>query len=163
MLQTLKNAWRTPDIRKKLVFVLFILLLYRIGTVIPVPFVDAGNFSSAFGGTIFDYMNTLSGGALSTATLFALGISPYITASIVIQLLCVVFPNKLGSLGKDEAGKKKLNNITRFITVGLALITAIGYYMLLATERPDAYGNIALPAGDTPWEEIFYGNVPKIN
>ena len=141
MLQTLKNAWRTPDIRKKIVFVLFILLLYRIGTVIPVPFVDAGNFSSAFGGTIFDYMNTLSGGALSTATLFALGISPYITSSIGIQLLCVVFPNKLGSLGKDEAGKKKLNNITRFITVALALVSAIGYYMLLATERTDAYGN----------------------
>ncbi len=141
MLQTLKNAWRTPDIRRKLVFVLFILLLYRVGTVIPVPFVDAGNFSSAFGGTILDYMNTLSGGALSTATLFALGISPYITASIVIQLLCVVFPNKLGGLSKDEAGKKKLNNITRFITVGLALITAIGYYMLLSTERADANGS----------------------
>ena len=141
MLQTLKNAWRTPDIRKKIVFVLFILLLYRIGTVIPVPFVDAGNFSNAFGGTIFDYMNTLSGGALSTATLFALGISPYITSSIVIQLLCVVFPNKLGSLGKDEAGKKKLNNLTRIITVVLALVSAIGYYMLLATERVDAAGN----------------------
>ncbi len=131
MLQTLKNAWRTPDIRKKIVFVLFILLLYRIGTVIPVPFVDAGNFSSSFGGTILDYLNILSGGALSTATLFALGISPYITASIVIQLLCVVFPNKLGKLGKDEAGKKKLNNYTRICTVILALVTAIGYYLLL--------------------------------
>mgnify|MGYP002511847498 CR=1 FL=1 len=100
MLQTLKNAWRTPDIRKKLIFVLFILLLYRVGTVIPVPYVDASNFSSTFGGTILDYMNTLSGGALSTATLFALGISPYITASIVMQLLGIVFPNKLGKLGK---------------------------------------------------------------
>ena len=163
MLQTLKNAWRTPDIRKKIVFVLFIILLYRIGTVIPVPFVDAGNFSSAFGGTIFDYMNTLSGGALSTATLFALGISPYITSSIVIQLLCVVFPNKLGSLGKDEAGKKKLNNLTRIITVALALISAIGYYMLLATERQDAYGNYytmvvsyAIKGGTGDWTWLLY-------
>ena len=132
MLQTLKNAWRTPEIKKKIVFVLFILLLYRIGTVIPVPFVDAANFSRNFSGTIFSYMDTLSGGALSTATLFALGISPYITASIVIQLLCVAFPKKLGELGKTEEGKKKLNNITRFVTIALALITAIGYYMLLA-------------------------------
>ena len=132
MLQTLKNAWRTPEIKKKIVFVLFILLLYRIGTVIPVPFVDAANFSRNFSGTIFSYMDTLSGGALSTATLFALGISPYITASIVIQLLCVAFPKKLGELGKTEEGKKKLNNITRFVTIILALVTAIGYYLLLA-------------------------------
>ncbi len=149
MLQTLKNAWRTPDIRQKLIFVLFILLLYRVGAVIPVPFVDAGNFSSAFGGTILDYMNTLSGGALSTATLFALGISPYITASIVIQLLCVVFPNKLGGLSKDEAGKKKLNNITRFVTVGLALVTAIGYYMLLANN--EMIISYARPGGGSSW------------
>ena len=149
MLQTLKNAWRTPDIKRKLIFVLFILMLYRIGAVIPVPFVDAGNFSSAFGGTILDYMNTLSGGALSTATLFALGISPYITASIVIQLLCVVFPNKLGGLGKDEAGKKKLNNITRFITIALALVTAIGYYMLLANNGMIV--SYACPGGGSAW------------
>ena len=131
MLQTLKNAWRTPEIKQKILFVLFILLLYRIGTVIPVPFVDAANFSRNFSGTIFSYMDTLSGGALSTATLFALGISPYITASIVIQLLCVAIP-KLGELGKSEDGKKKLNNITRFVTIALALVTAIGYYLLLA-------------------------------
>ena len=131
MLKTLKNAWRTPEIKQKILFVLFILLLYRIGTVIPVPFVDAANFSRNFSGTIFSYMDTLSGGALSTATLFALGISPYITASIVIQLLCVAIP-KLGELGKSEDGKKKLNNITRFVTIALALVTAIGYYLLLA-------------------------------
>ena len=87
MLQTLKNAWRTPDIRRKLIFVVFILLLYRIGTVIPVPFVDASSFSANFGNTFLAYMDILSGGSLSQATLFALGISPYITASIIIQLL----------------------------------------------------------------------------
>ena len=76
MLQTLKNAWRTPDIRRKLIFVAFILLLYRIGTVIPVPFINATTFEASFSGTILDYLNTLSGGSLGTATLFALGVSP---------------------------------------------------------------------------------------
>ena len=131
MLQTFKNAWKQPDIRRKLLFVLFILLLYRVGTVIPVPFVNASTFAATFSGTIFDFMNVLSGGALETATLFALGINPYITASIVIQLLTVAIP-KLGELAKQgEEGKKVINNITRYVTVALALITAFGYYMLL--------------------------------
>lgn len=128
MLQTLKNAWRTPDIRRKLVFVVFILLLYRIGTVIPVPFVDASSFSANFGNTFLAYMDILSGGSLSQATLFALGISPYITASIIIQLLAVAFP-KLGEKIKDE---KDLNEkLTRYVTVGLAVITGLGYYLML--------------------------------
>ena len=104
MLQTLKNAWKTKDIRNKIVFTLFILVLYRIGTVIPVPFVEANNFNSYFGDTILGYMNTLSGGSLATATLFALGVSPYINASIIIQLLGIVFP-KLGEMAKDDKEK----------------------------------------------------------
>ena len=129
MLQTLKNAWRTKDIRSKLLFTLLILLLYRIGTVIPVPFVDAHDFAGSFSGTILDYLNLLSGGSLGQATLFALGVSPYINASIIIQLLAVVFP-KLGELSKTD--KKKMGLITRITTVILAVITAIGYYFLLA-------------------------------
>ena len=128
MLQTLKNAWNTKDIRSKIVFTLFILVLYRIGTVIPVPFIEANSFASSFSGTILDYMNTLSGGSLGTATLFALGVSPYINASIIIQLLAVVFP-KLGEYVKSD--KEKMNFITRCLTVGLAVVTAIGYYFLL--------------------------------
>ncbi len=128
MFQTLKNAWKTKDIRSKIIFTLFILLLYRIGTVIPVPFVEANTFAGAFSGTILDYMNTLSGGSLGTATLFALGVSPYINASIIIQLLAVVFP-KLGELAKED--KEKMNFITRIVTVVLAIVTAIGYYFLL--------------------------------
>lgn len=131
MLQTLKNAWKLPDIRKKILFVLFILLIYRVGTVVPVPFVDATTFNSQFSGTIFDYMNTLSGGALSTATLFALGVSPYITASIVIQLLTVAFP-RLGEIAKDgEMGRRKVEAWTRIVTVILAVVTGFGYYTLL--------------------------------
>lgn len=128
MLQTLKNAWNTKDIRNKLLFTLFILMLYRVGTVIPVPFVEANSFASTLSGTILDYMNTLSGGSLGNMTLFALGVQPYINSSIIIQLLAVVFP-KLGEIAKDD--KKTMGYITRITTVVLAIITAVGYYFLL--------------------------------
>ena len=129
MLQTLKNAWRTKDIRSKLLFTLLILLLYRVGTVIPVPFVDAHGYSAKFSGTILQYLDLLSGGSLGQATLFALGVSPYINSSIIIQLLAVVFP-KLGELSKTD--KKKMGFITRITTVILAVVTALGYYFLIA-------------------------------
>ena len=128
MLQTLKNAWNTKDIRSKLLFTLMILVLYRVGTVIPVPFVEANNFAATFSGTILDYMNTLSGGSLGAMTLFALGVQPYINASIIIQLLAVVFP-KLGEIAKTD--KKTMGYVTRISTVVLAIITAVGYYFLL--------------------------------
>lgn len=128
MLQTLKNAWNTKEIRSKILFTLFILLLYRVGTVIPVPFVEANDFAASLSGTILDYMNVLSGGSLGALTLFALGVQPYINASIIIQLLAVVFP-KLAELSKND--KKKMNFITRIVTVVLAVITAVGYYFLL--------------------------------
>ena len=147
MLQTLKNAWNTKDIRTKIIFTLFIILLYRVGTVIPVPFVEANNFAQSFSGTILDYMNTLSGGSLGTATLFALGVSPYINASIIIQLLAVVFP-KLGELAKND--KKKMNFITRITTVILAIVTAIGYYFLL--KNNNMLSNAATPGeGEVAW------------
>ena len=142
MLQTLKNAWKTKDIRSKIIFTLFILALYRLGTVIPVPFVDATSFASSFSGTILDYMNTLSGGSLGSATIFALGVSPYINASIIIQLLAVVFP-KLGELAKND--KEKMNFITRIVTIALAIVTAIGYYLLLAREPSQGAGNALSP------------------
>ena len=104
MLQTLKNAWNTKDIRSKILFTLFILLIYRLGSVIPVPFVNANAIAGTFDGTILQYMDQLSGGALSQASLFALGVQPYINASIIIQLLAVVFP-KLGEMAKDDKEK----------------------------------------------------------
>jgi preprotein translocase subunit SecY len=153
MLQTLKNAWNTKDIRSKILFTLFILLLYRVGTVIPVPFVEANHIASTFSGTILDYMNQLSGGALGTSTLFALGVSPYINSSIIIQLLAVVFP-KLGELAKND--KSKMNLITRIVTVVIALITAIGYYFLL--RNGGALTNAAMP-DENPAGFWFYGVV----
>ena len=147
MLQTLKNAWRTPDIRKKLLYVLLILLLYRIGTVIPVPFVDASTFSQNFGDTIFAYLNLLSGGALSAATLFALGVSPYITASIVIQLLSVAIPPLGRKIQDGEAGKAFSEKLTRYVTVVLAIVTGYGYYALLKSNKMlTATGMISGPA-----------------
>ena len=134
MLQTLKNAWNTKEIRSKLLFTLFILLIYRVGTVVPVPFVEANDFAASLDGTILQYMDVLSGGSLGAMTLFALGVQPYINASIIIQLLAVVFP-KLGELAKND--KKKMTFITRIVTVVLALVTAIGYYFLLKNGSGD--------------------------
>ena len=142
MLQTLKNAWNTKEIRSKILFTLLILLIYRVGTVIPVPFVEANDFAASFSGTILEYMNVLSGGSMGTMTLFALGVQPYINASIIIQLLAVVFP-KLGELAKDD--KTKMNFITRIVTIILAVITAVGYYFLL--KQGGALTNAATEGG----------------
>ena len=128
MLQTLKNAWRTKELKMKIIFTILILLVYRIGTVIPVPFVDAHDFSSSYSGTILEQINLFSGGAFGTATLFALGVTPYINASIIIQLLTVVFP-KLGEIAKND--KDKMNAINKITTLIIALVTAIGYYFML--------------------------------
>ena len=135
MFKTLKNAWRIPELKKKLLFTLLIVVLYRLGANIPVPYVDPAIFkeaSAVAGGTILTFLNMLSGEALGKATLLALGVSPYITASIVIQLLTVAFPNSLGKWSKDGAeGRKKITALTRIVTVVLALVTAIGYAIYL--------------------------------
>ena len=145
MFQTLKNAWKIADLRSKLLFTAVIVVLYRIGSVIPVPFVNSELLSAWFeqsGESVFAYFNTLSGQTFSQATLFALSISPYITASIVIQLLTIAIP-ALERLSKEgPEGRKKLTQITRYCTVGLALITAIGYYTFL-----NAMGMLTAGAG----------------
>lgn len=136
MFKTLKNAWKIQEIQNKILFTLLIILLYRLGNQIPVPFVTGfGESTQLFGGTILGYLSLLSGGALQNATMFALSVSPYITASIVIQLLTVAFPNSLGKLSKDEEGQKKIKLYTRYITVGIALVTAYGYTGLLGSYK----------------------------
>ncbi len=136
-LQPMLNAFKLPELRKKILFTLFILLLFRIGAAIPVPFVNAdilNYYMYATDGSIFQYLDILSGNAFSSATLFALGISPYITSSIVMQLLTVAIP-ALERLSKEgPEGKKKITQITRYVTVGLALITSYGYYMLMKNQ-----------------------------
>ncbi len=135
MFKTLKNAWRIPELKKKLLFTLLIVVLYRLGANIPVPYVSPDTFKEAsqiFGGTILQYLNILSGEALGKATLLALGVSPYITASIVMQLLTIAIP-PLERLSKDgENGRKVITAWTRIVTVALALVTSIGYALFLA-------------------------------
>ena len=136
MLETLRNAWKIPELRKKIIFTIFILLLYRIGNVIPVPYIDTHTlthyFDSVLSSTIFGLYNAMSGSAFSQATVFALGIQPYINASIIIQLLSIAIP-ALERLAKDggEEGKKKIARITRYSTVGLGLLMGWAYYMML--------------------------------
>ena len=132
MLKTLKNAWKIAELRSKLIFTIIVIVLYRVGSVIPIPYINADALGSLFQGqSIFTYFNLISGDALSKATLFALSISPYITASIVIQLLTIAIP-ALERLSKEgPEGRKKLTQITRYCTVGLALLTSFGYYTYL--------------------------------
>lgn len=134
MFKTIANAWKTVDLRKKILFTVLIVLLYRVGTAIPVPFLNAQALSSSLlssQGSLFQYLNILSGGAMSQATLFALGVSPYITASIVIQLLTIAIPYLERISKEGEEGQKKLNQLTRIATVVLGLVTSFGYYKLL--------------------------------
>ena len=133
MFKTLKNAWGIADLKKKILFTLLIVVLYRLGASIPVPFVNPEVLASsdAFTGTILQYLNIISGEALSKATLLALGVSPYITASIVVQLLTIAIPVLERWSKEGEEGKKKINVLTRIITIVLALITSIGYTMFL--------------------------------
>ncbi len=136
MLQTLRNAWKIPELRKKIIFTLFILLIYRVGNVIPVPFIDvatlANYYDSVLSSTILGLYNAMSGSAFSQATVFALGIQPYINASIIIQLLTIAIP-ALERLAKEggEEGQKKIARISRYTTVGLGLLMGWAYYTML--------------------------------
>ncbi|MDD6799589.1 MAG: preprotein translocase subunit SecY [Firmicutes bacterium] len=135
MLRTYANAWKIPELRRKMLFVLFIILLYRFGAVIPVPYVSSTLLNTIMSantdGSLFQYLNILSGEAFSKATLFALSVSPYITSSIVMQLLTIAIPalEKLQKSG--EEGRKKIKQITRYVTIALGLITSYGYYMYM--------------------------------
>ena len=135
MLQTLRNAWKVEEIRKKILFTLLIVLLYRLGNAIPVPYVNVSllqNYFDTVQNTVLGLLDVMSGGAFSTATIFALSIQPYINASIIIQLLCIAIP-ALERLSKDEGeeGRKKIASITRYATVGIGLLQGFGYYMLI--------------------------------
>ena len=135
ILTTLRNAWKVADIRKKILYTLFIILIFRIGASIPVPFINGDYIAAYFSnssGNLLGYLNMISGNALSTGTIFAMTIQPYINASIIIQLLTVAIPY-FERLAKDggEEGKKKLNKITRYSTLVIALLQAIGYYKIL--------------------------------
>lgn len=149
MFKTIRNAWSIPDLRKKILFTLLIIVVFRIGSVIPVPFIDTAALQEAMQGAnsvtgdastnMIAYLNTLSGGAFSNATIFAMGITPYINSSIIIQLLCVAIP-ALERLSKEgEAGRKKIGTITRYVTVGLGLIQGTAYFFYLHNSNITSY------------------------
>lgn len=136
MLQTMKGAWKAPELRKKILFTVFILMIYRLGNAVPVPYVDVAllkeYFDQNLSNTVLGLYNAMSGSAFSRATVFALSINPYINSSIIMQLLCIAIP-ALERLQKDggEEGRKKIASITRYVTVGLGLIMGFAYYSML--------------------------------
>ena len=136
MFKTLQNAWRIPELRKKILFTIVILLLYRIGNVIPVPYINVAAlgtyFEEVLSSTILGLYNAMSGSAFSQATVLALSIQPYINASIIIQLLTIAIP-PLERMAKEEGeeGKKKIERITRYTTVALGLLMGWAYYTML--------------------------------
>src|SRR5207342_1778953 len=149
MFSWLGNAWRVPELRKRVLFTALILALYRFGAWVPAPGVDSAaikNYFSGQGGTILGLLNIFSGGALSQSPLFALGIMPYVTASIILQLLTVVIPS-LEQLQKEgEAGYAKINQYTRYLTVVLAALQATGYAYLFQRQNVlnQNFGNLVL-------------------
>ncbi|MBE7008591.1 MAG: preprotein translocase subunit SecY [Ruminococcaceae bacterium] len=135
MIQTIKKAWGIPELRKKIIFTIMILLIFRIGNAIPVPYVNTELLQTYLDGmstTVLGLYNVMSGGAFASATVFALGVQPYINSSIIIQLLTIAIP-ALERLARDggEAGKKKIASITRYATVAIALLQGLGYYFLM--------------------------------
>ena len=152
MLETMRNAWKVEDIRKKLIFTIVILLLYRIGNAVPVPYVDTANLALYFQqleNTVLGLWNTMSGGAFSQATIFALSIQPYINASIIMQLLTIAIP-ALERLSKEggEEGRKKIASITRYVTVLIGLLQGLAYYMLIRNN------GLLTADGETLWAAI---------
>ena len=143
MFNTIRNAWRIPDLRKKLLYTLLIIIVFRFGSVIPAPFLDAAALSelmaNAGQNSALGYINMLTGGAFSYASLFAMGITPYINSSIIMQLLTIAIP-PLERLAKEgEEGRKKIATITRYVTVVLGLIQGVAYYFYLRTNGIVAY------------------------
>ena len=135
MIQTIRKAWGIPELRKKIIFTLLMLLIFRIGNAITVPYINVDALKmqlDSMGATILGLYNVMSGGAFATATVFALSIQPYINRSIIIQLLTVAIPY-LERLARDggEEGRKKIQSITRYTTIGIAVLQAVGYYMMM--------------------------------
>ncbi len=135
MIQTIRKAWKIPELRKKIIFTFLVLLIFRVGNAITVPYVDTellGDYLDTMGSTVLGLFNIMSGGAFAMATVFALGVQPYINSSIIIQLLTVAIP-ALERMQHEEGeeGKKKIQSITRYSTVAIALLQAFGYFMLM--------------------------------
>ena len=142
MLQTFKNAWKVEELRKKLIFTAIILVIFRLGCVIAVPFIKPEALTgmlSAGDGNMLGYLNMLTGGAFASATIFALGVTPYINSSIIITLLTVAIPYLENLSKQGDEGRKKLNKITRWSATGFAAVLSIAYYFLLRRQNALLY------------------------
>ena len=139
MFETLKAAWQVPELKKKLLYTAFIIFLFRLGSSIPVPYIDIAQLSTYFdsmSGTALGLMNVFSGGGLSRATIFAMSVTPYINASIIIQLLTVAIPALERMVREEgEEGQKKISAITRYLGVALGLLQGYSYYVLLRSNN----------------------------
>ncbi|MBR2028983.1 MAG: preprotein translocase subunit SecY [Oscillospiraceae bacterium] len=142
MLQTFKNAWKVEDLRKKLIFTAIILVIFRLGCVIAVPFIKPEALTgmlSAGDGNMLGYLNMLTGGAFASATIFALGVTPYINSSIIITLLTVAIPYLENLSKQGEEGRKKIGKITRWAATGFAAVLSVAYYFLLRRQNALIY------------------------
>ena len=130
LLKTVTQAWKVPEMRRKILFTLAMLVVFRIGSNIPVPGINRDYLARIFSGEtgLFDLFDLFSGGAFQKFTIFALSITPYITASIIVQLLTVAFPYFENLAKEGTAGRKKMAQITRYMTIGLGLIQSIGFF-----------------------------------
>jgi len=136
MFKVFGNAWKVPELRKRMIFTLLVIVIYRLGANVMVPFINSGSLQAAFNSeavkdSMFGYFSMLAGDAFSNATLFALGVSPYITASIVIQLLTIAIPALERIAKSGPEGQAKISRYTRYVTIALSIITSYGYYATL--------------------------------
>lgn len=157
MFKTIKNAWGIPDLRKKILFTLFIIIIFRFGSAIPVPFLNTAALKGLMGevgqtGTALSYLDMLSGGAFANATLFAMSVTPYINSSIVIQLLTVAIPALERMAKEGEEGRKRLGALTRYVAVLLALIQGTAYYFYL---RNSSYQQTPIAKYTSGWQQVF--------
>ena len=157
MFKTIKNAWSIPDLRKKILFTLLIIVVFRFGATIPVPFLDVDALQGLMGtvnetGNALSYLDMLSGGAFANATMFAMGISPYINSSIIMPLLTVAIPPLERMAKEGEEGRKRIATITRYVTVALGLIQGTAYYFYL---RNSTYQGAPIALYTSGWEQVF--------
>lgn len=161
MFKTIKNAWAIPDLRKKILFTLFIIVIFRFGSAIPVPFLNTEALKGLMtqvssSGTALSYLDTLSGGAFAQATLFAMSVTPYINSSIVIELLTVAIPPLERMAKEGEEGRKRLGAITRYVAVLLGLIQAVAYFFYLHNSSYEGTPIVKYTSG---WQQVFAGFV----
>ena len=159
MFKTLRTAWGIPEIRKKILFTLFIIVIFRLGSVIVVPFLDTNavtqwmDANAKNTGNFLEYLNILSGGALAKASMFSLGVTPYINASIIIQLLTYALPPLERLQQEGEDGRKKLNTITSFVALGLSIFMSVAYYLTL--KNMDGVNAVKYTEGGQGWFAMF--------